>query len=390
MKIAILTQPLHTNYGGILQAYAVQKILRNMGHDVVTLDARCKPRKKLSPFVQFRTFVATMIRWLLGRIQIKDIFWPCNNNLRNRMLIQASMNTFISKILKLSPIIQTDDDIKKYVKKQGFDAFIVGSDQVWRPIYSPNIGWFFLNFLTEESRVRRIAFSASFGTSDWEFSKELTDYLKPFAKKFDAISVRETSGVDLCKKYLDVQAIQVLDPTMMLTVEDYAKLVSMDKSNTQSVKSFILSYVLDDAENKQKMIEDISKILQYPILSFSERGSYGPYASKRKALKHAPKPVAQWLRGFQEAECVVTDSFHGTVFSILHHRPFVVVANNGRGIARIETLLRTFGLEERLVESLTNCDREWLLSGIYWDNVDIILNKKREFFKDFIDMSLNN
>lgn len=390
MKIAILTQPLHTNYGGILQAYAVQKILRDMGHDVVTLDARCKPRKKLSPFVQFRTFVATMIRWLLGRIQIKDIFWPCNNSLRNRMLIQASMNAFISKILKLSPIIQTDDDIKKYVEEQGFDAFVVGSDQVWRPIYSPNIGWFFLNFLAEESRVRRIAFSASFGTSDWEFSKELTDYLKPFAKKFDAISVRETSGVDLCKKYLDVQAIQVLDPTMMLTVEDYVKLVNMDKSNTQSVDNFIFSYVLDDDENKQKMIEDISKILQYPILSFSERGSYGPYASKRKALKQAPKPVAQWLRGFQEAECVVTDSFHGTVFSILHHRPFVVVANNGRGIARIETLLRTFGLEERLVESTTDFEKEWLLSGIYWDNVDVILNKKREYFKDFIDMSLNN
>lgn len=390
MKIAILTLPLHTNYGGILQAYAVQKILRDRGHNVVTLDTRCKVRKNLPLFVQFRSFAATVIRYLLGRIQIKDIVWPCSNNLRNRRLIQASMRTFIDKILNLSPIIQTDDDIKKYVEKQGFDVFIVGSDQVWRPMYTPNIGWFFLNFLTEESRAKRIAFSASFGTSDWEFSKELTDSMKPFAKKFDAISVRETSGVDLCKNYLDVQAIQVLDPTMMLTVEDYAKLVSMDKQNTQSVKSFILSYVLDDAGDKQKMIEGISKILQYPILSFNERGSYGPYASKRNALKQAPKPVAQWLRGFQEAECVVTDSFHGTVFSILHHRPFVVVANNGRGIARIETLLRTFGLEERLVKSTTDFDKEWLLSGIYWDNVDVILNKKREYFKDFIDMSLNN
>lgn len=390
MKIAILTQPLYTNYGGILQAYAVQKILRDKGHDVVTLDTQGKVQEPLSLFMQFRCFAATMFGYLLGRVEKKYIFWPCNNNLRNRLLIRVSMRAFISKILKLSPVIQTDDDIKKYVGEQGFDAFVVGSDQVWRPMYSPNIGWFFLNFLPEQSKVKRIAFSASFGTSDWEFSKELTNYLKPLAKKFDAISVRETSGVDLCKNYLGVQAIQVLDPTMMLTIQDYAKLVNMDKQNTQSMKGFIFSYVLDTARGKQKVVESISKTLHYPVLSFNTKGFYGPYASRQYALKHAPKPVAQWLRGFQEAEFVVTDSFHGTVFSILHHKPFVVLTNNARGTARIETLLRTFALEGRLVESVTDCNKEWLLDGIYWDSVDMILNTKRELFRDFIDTYFNS
>lgn len=393
MKIAILTQPLHINYGGILQAFAVQKILKDMGHEVITLDIPCKDAEsKISLYVRIKLFIATLLLFLLNRLKAQNIVWPYNTRKRNRKLINHSMRFFINRIIKLSPVIDTESNLKRYIKEKNVDVCVVGSDQVWRPMYSPNINWYFLNFLPDDANIKRIALSASFGTSDWEFSEELTDYLRPFAKKFDAISVREMSGVGLCQKYLDVTAIQLIDPTMMLTPNDYAELVNMDRHNTYSMQGSIFSYVLEETEEKQMLIDCVSGILQLSVQTLKiENNKYGPYASRKKVLKHIPQPVSQWLRGFQETEFVVTDSFHGTVFSILHHRPFVVVANKTRGLARIETLLNIFDLEDRLIEeTTTNCSKEWLLGGIQWDKVDVILKEKREIFKSFIDSTLNN
>lgn len=392
MKIAILTQPLHINYGGILQAFAVQKILKDMGHEVITLDIPWKDAEsKISLYVRIKLFIATLLLFLLNRLKAQDIVWPYNTRKRNRKLINYSMRSFINRIINLSPVIDTERSLKRYIKEKNIDVCVVGSDQVWRPMYSPNINWYFLNFLLDDANIKRIALSASFGTSDWEFSEELTDYLRPFAKKFDAISVREMSGVGLCQKYLDVTAIQLIDPTMMLTPKDYAELVNMDRHNTYSMQGSFFSYVLDETEEKQMLINCVSEILHLSVQTLKvENHKYGPYASRKKVLKHIPQPVSQWLRGFQEAEFVVTDSFHGTVFSILHHRPFVVIANKTRGLARIETLLNTFDLKDRLIGTTINCNREWLLNGIQWNNVDVILGEKRELFKRFIDTALKN
>lgn len=391
MKIAILTQPLHTNYGGILQAYAVQKILRDRGHDVVTLDIPLKEERTNDSFyMQMRLFVVTLASFLLCRIKINNIEWPYNTKKRNKKLIRHSMRSFISRIIRLSPTIETKETLDEYIREQHFDAYIVGSDQVWRPLYSPHIGWFFLDFLPDRFRGKRIALSASFGTSEWEFSNEQTEYLKSFAQKFAAVSVREKSGVDLCKKYFDVFAKQVLDPTMMLTIGDYKKLVKLDKHHTYSMRGSIFSYVLDTSNEARIVTDRISTILGLSVQYLNARSDvYGPYTNKKRIVKYFPMPVSQWLRGFQETDFVVTDSFHGTVFSILHHKPFVVIANETRGLARIETLLKTFNLEGRLICSDANYNREWLLNGIHWDKVDLSLKVRREEFMDFIKTVLD-
>lgn len=388
MKIAILTQPLHTNYGGILQAYAVQKMLSDRGHEVVTLDIQHKDIK-ISLYAQIRLFVTTLLLFLIKRIKSKDIIWPYNTKKRNRKLVIASFRNFVNRIIRLSPEIRTEEVLMKYIKEADFDAYVVGSDQVWRPRYSPHIYWFFLDFLSDDFKGKRIAFSASFGTSEWEYSKEQTEYLRPFVKRFDAISVREQSGVDLCKTYFDIPAIQVLDPTMMLTPKDYAELVNLDKHHTYSMEGTIFSYVLDDTNEIRTIVDGISATLGFSVQQLGIHNyDYSPYTSVKQIAKYLPKPISQWLRCFQETEFVVTDSFHGTVFSILHHKPFVVVANPMRGFARIETLLNMFGLNDRLVNSAAEHSRDWLLHGIQWDRVDSVLTKKREEFLTFIDVAL--
>ena len=103
-----------------------------------------------------------------------------------------------------------------------YDAYVVGSDQVWRPNYNPFMKAMFLG-ITEREDVKRIAYAASFGTSKWEFSPQMTSECAVLAKKFDMITVREKSGVDLCREYFGVEATWVLDPTMLLNREDYEK-----------------------------------------------------------------------------------------------------------------------------------------------------------------------
>lgn len=392
MKIGILTQPLHTNYGGILQAYAVQKLLRDRGHDVITLDTSVKRvALKMSFSQQLYRFMVSTGKFLLGRISHDRIEWPYNTQLKNVNLIHMTMRNFYEQIISLSPAIQSDDEMHSYIMDQHFDAFVVGSDQVWRPRYSPNIGWFFLDFLSPDDKVKRYALSASFGTSEWEFTSEERAYILPLVRLFDAISVRELSGVELCQKYLCVDAKQILDPTMMLQPSDYARIVEMDLNNTYSMKGTIFAYMLDCAAEKKNVIERLATVLQAPIKSLSTIGTYGPfpygpYASEKTALKLGTQSLAQWLRAFQEAELVVTDSFHGTVFSILHHRPFVVLANHNRGLARIETLLQTFGLEERLVNTTQECSIDWLIKNIDWNDVDAVLEQKRQSFIEFLKL----
>lgn len=385
MRIAILTQPLYTNYGGILQAYAVQKILKDRGHDVETIDIKIiAPQKKESVLKQLRTFVSTALYFIIGKSKVSNIQWPFNNYYKNYAEIGKTMMPFIRKIIDMSPQLSSKQDFLDYVSTNKYDAYVVGSDQVWRPMYSPNIGWFFLDFLSSKSSAKRISISASLGTDNWEFTEEQTMKFKDLVHRFDAISVREISGVKLFKQYFDVDATLLIDPTMMLTPLDYTNVIKKDEANTISVKGKIFSYLLDSSDFKKQVLTDLHDKTKKPIYSLNNRGEFGPYVSVKTALKHGPKPVAQWLRCFQEADFVVTDSFHGTVFSILHHRQFFVVANKTRGISRIENLLKSFGLEDRLIDNLGSMSNGSLLKSPDWDAIDKKLSLEREKFAEFL------
>ena len=383
MKIAIITLPLHTNYGGILQAYAVQKVLCDMGHDVETISL-AKREKTTSE--QLALFVKSFIAILIGKNKFSDIYWPFNTRNKNKKL-RADSLSFYSKYLKMSRPLITSSDIREYCKQEHFNTFIVGSDQVWRPNYGDGIGKFFLDFLDGNS-VKRISLAASFGTSEWEFTSEQTERCAALAKKFDAISVREEVGVELCRKYLNVDATCIIDPTMLLTPADYKELVCKCQQ-THNVKNKIFCYVLDKSKEKDNAISEVLQFLNMDVDSIEAEPKLPPYASIKTALKDPPKPVEQWIRSFEEACFVITDSFHGTVFSILHHRPFIVLANKGRGVSRIETLLSTFGLTERLITKDKQInDVNWLLNGIDWGRVDNLLNEKRNEANQFITNAL--
>ncbi len=335
MKLAIVTLPLHTNYGGILQAYALQTILTRLGHQVEMLQIE-RPRKlsyRRMPLVYVKRFVKKFILRRPGIYLLEEQWW----NQKGVSAIREYLNKYLH--LRLLHSI-------KELNMTDYDGYIVGSDQVWRKPYfcysmCTSICDAFLDF-AKKWPVKRIVYAASFGTDTWEYTDEETLQCRSLSQLFDVITVREASAVELCKQKLMLDATHVLDPTMLLTADDYQKL--FERSKTPKSEGNMFCYILDLGPKKQELIDNI--VCERGLKPFYIK-SIGSQVKENAELVQSP--IEQWLRAFYDSEFVVTDSFHGCVFCILFRKQFVVYGNAFRGMARFNSLLSVFGLEERLV-----------------------------------------
>lgn len=366
MKIGIITLPLHTNYGGILQAYALQTVLERMGHEVEILE---EPHeyKRASP----KRYIRRVLKKCIGK--------------RSVINYEGFMRKWQPKVA-----IDIDEFIKTYIHRRivkyntmregEYDAFVVGSDQVWRPSYNQHLEQAFLNFTENWKNVKRIAYAASFGVDNWEFTKEQTEECKRLVQKFDFVSVREDTAVNLCKEHLWIEATHVLDPTLLLSADDYQKLIEGLKI---SDTPYVFSYLLDESEEKKDILEDISKRLNLPVRKIKlEKDISKIPMSKLKSFTYPS--IQEWLASFAQADFVVTDSFHGTVFSIIFNKPFVVLPNKGRGMTRFMSLLKKIGLEERIIENSAVCLNIFNVCANNKDTIKKMREKDLELLSEYL------
>lgn len=373
MRIGVLTLPLHSNYGGILQAYALTSVLKEMEHEVVVIN---KPQYRyISPYFKYIIYVWRLFQKFILRKPNIYVFREEYYNHLQELNSYTLVNTtrFVEKYIPTRAI-------KRFVElNQGdFDAIVVGSDQIWRPMFiddplCANVEDAFLGF-ARRWPIKRIAYAASFGVEKWEYTPEQTLDIKPLAQLFDAISVREASGVDLCKVHLGVAAQHVLDPTMLLTSAEYDEFAQ----NGTCPQGKILYYILDENEQKCAIAIQIQSLLSCDI--------YNVQASNGVSVQ---PPVENWLRAFAESKYVITDSFHACVFSILYHKPFVVLRNELRGNDRINSLLEMFHLESRIVVPNKTDIESLVIQPIDYMAVDGILKSKREEAKAFLKLNLS-
>ncbi len=360
MKIAILTQPLKTNYGGILQCYALKTVLERMGHNVTVLNRRYPGPGSRLILMRFGSLAKCVVRkCLFGR---KDIAlmnpWSEDYNTHKQSEDEkkgsAEILRFIRENIPLSKPLRSTGELAKYVASNGFDCILVGSDQVWRECYSPCIEDFFLGFLPEEDKHLKITYAASFGTADEPISSGHIDDCVRLARRFSAISVREESGVQIMKNDFGLDAKLLLDPTLLLSAEDYGK-VSGTAGNCG-----LASYVLDENEMKDSILEEAGKALNL------RQTKLRIVAGHPDAETVSTPSVERWLASIAGADFVITDSFHGCVFSIINRKPFIAIANRDRGLERFTSLLGTFGLTDRLIFSKEDFEarKERLLSPI--------------------------
>ncbi len=375
MKIGIYTLPLHGNYGGNLQAYALMKVLRDMGHEPWLINRRGKQisKSRIAPELAkqlIKKFVLRRPGITIGAGIFND---------KDRQRIERHARRFIAtEIQPQTKPFKSARQLRSEIRHYNFDAIIVGSDQVWRPRYAPDIKESFLAFLRPADGIRRISYAPSFGTHEWEYSAKQQATCSELLKSFDAVSVREASAVDLCRDRLGVAASHVIDPTMLLGAEDYGNLLSKHPLTGRASRQRLLVYVLDEDPSKRQAIDFISDALNLEITRANAIASDGTAA-----------PVEEWLTGFRDSEFVVTDSFHACVFAILFRKPFIAYGNARRGLARFESLLAMFSLGDRLVSSPEQVTYQLVKSDINWSHVNSVLEELRFRARAFLTSALS-
>lgn len=357
MNIAIVTQPIKSNYGGVLQNYALQHVLRQLGHNPITLDYRDS-----SPL------------WFYIGQTIKTILLAPFPSKRRK--ITPYRNVFIRSPLIMDfvhkNITLTKEEMLSYKRsaltKYDIEAIVVGSDQVWRPMYNPGCLYdTFLGF-AHGLNIKKLAYAASFGVDNWEFTLEQTKRCGELVRDFDAVSVREASGKELCKSYLSVDAVEVLDPTLLLNADDYKAVCSQVPT---AKNDYLCAYILDWNEEKLSVVKTFAKSLCCELKLFS-------------AHTQLELSVEEWLAMFRDAKFVITDSFHGSVFSIIFHKPFYSLVNSDRGASRFHSLLGKFGLSSRIITSLPEKENP----NINWSDVEAKRIQWKTISIDYINQHL--
>ena len=356
MRIGILTLPLHTNYGGILQAYALQTVLERRGQEVEIIDG-----------IKFKTRgFRPLIKYWIAKILVPLKLWKILDIFKMSIYAKTYYtNQFIKKYIHVKQFQNIDS-----LTEQAVDAIVVGSDQVWRAEFfgEKKFDKAFLSF-TKGWKIKRIAYAASFGSDEWEVGPEMTSKCKEAVSHFDAVSVREKSGIIICKNKLNVKAVQLIDPTLLLKSDDYDALLANRKAE---YIPFIMSYIIDSDDTKSEICCKLSTILNMPIVSANSRVEDTSGQNFSLAEQIQP-PVEDWLNKIRNADFVITDSFHACLFSIVYQKQFYVTGNQYRGMARFQSILEMLGLQDRLIYDLNMIDCN---NRIDYSKVNSILKNK--------------
>ena len=365
MKIGIFTHPLDYNYGCLLQAYALQITLKKLGHEVVTLNRFTDTSK---PFSKHFYDWAYRIYSKYVRGRKVSVLWNPFLSAKEFEILCKKTSLFVNRNISNTGIVY-DRDLPLVDAKYLFDAYVVGSDQVWLPHFCPSS---FLDFVNR-SGVKKEFYAASAGKQSFANSAEKTARCRELVKSFSGVSVRETRLIQIAKDYLGVDAVLVLDPTLLLDASDYLNACI----ETTSDEPVLFTYILDKTDDKKKIVETVNKELHLNVVSGTVEQDYKKGCGMRIEDYVYPS-VDHWILNLNRSNYVVTDSFHGTCMSIIFRKPFVVIGNVERGLERIKSLLQLFGLENRLVANSDDLKAFDFSRQIDYDKVYQILQEQRE------------
>ena len=332
MKIGILTWLHNGNYGSILQAYALQKALRNQGYQTENIDYAPSTVKKVENLIKNKNSLKLFLEKWDAYCAKKVAGSP-----RELSEKQKKFDDFRENYINITRRYSSPKEVATIDGE--FDAYICGSDQIWSPVLLNPV--FYFDFLSDTER--KIAYACSFGVSSIKGKKatKITNYLN----RFDYISVRESSGCEIVKNLTGKVVPVMPDPTLLLQRTDWDK---VSKYNL-NLNKYIFCYFLSWNEDYWKYVENVSQQLGYQIVIVPSVKQ--TYQVDAKILKNIGPE--EWVGLVKNASYVITDSFHGTVFSIIYNKPFTVLKrfsdDNPRSQnSRIYTLLEHYNLTNRL------------------------------------------
>ena len=428
MKVAIFTLPLVNNYGGILQAYALQRALESYGFEAPVVNLKIRQRG---------LFSRDYLKFLLAKL---IYFKKYKNAEFSTLRYYADTQRFIAQNIETTREIYSPAALKRLFEQEKFGACVLGSDQVFNPPYFDAFeNDFSLGFAPQG--CIKIAYAASFGGESFKGARDL-ELHKANLAKFKAISVRERNATALCESVFGISgAAFVLDPTLLAGRGVFEKFISpagaassvklgavelaqgsganraeagrmQDLAKTGGVqnvakagaaqnlngaaadiadtafsaqdacenaafatnaaqKGQIFAYILDQNGRKSEILKSVS-----------EREGLGVREVNDKANRVS---IEEWLSLIAGAQLVITDSFHGCAFSILFNKPFFAFINENRGSSRFYSLFESFELQDRVIKSASDVA---LSKQVDWARVNEILSRRREASREFLISNL--
>ena len=386
-KVGIVSCYFKNNYGSMLQAYATKKVLDNSGIDneTINIDGNQDFKKGKRKYYISQVTNFNFIKSKLGMIKMK-LDTKVNKQLGKNVAIRNKKYKEFRKEFNLSRSSNTYKDLTDLAKERYSDV-IVGSDQLWLPV-NVVADYYTLNWVPDE--INKISYSTSFGVSS--VPKKYDGLYEHFLKRINCLSVREDTGVKLIKEISDLDAKLVCDPTILLTKEEWDEVAV---NNRIIDEKYILCYFLGSNIEHRKFAERLKEKTGYKIVSLNHADEYVKYSDK--FCDYDPYDIGpkEWINLVKNAEYVCTDSFHGTVFSLIFNRPFFNFRrysskSKGSTNSRLDSLLKIVEVKnERILTGLEDVDevvkykidfkkvnknldkfrkesKEWLLKSITW------------------------
>lgn len=327
MKVGIITFHRALNYGALLQTFALRYSLSKLGADAQVLDYRNSIMEDMYfyPSLSQRANLKDKLKFLIqGKSELKR---------------RAKFEEYRNSYLNLSGVLHTKEDMMLISNE--YDKFITGSDQVWNYGAHDFDKNYFLQFVNESNK--KYSYAASFGISylPSEYKEEYKKYLNDFAM----CSVRENQGLDILSSLGIVNQRIDLDPTMLLTKEDWQAYLN---TSVKTKHKYIFAYYFELTDTLRSYIEKLAKKTGYMVV-FVGNPLKSPFHCKCKRLKTAD-PI-DFVNAISNAEYVVTNSFHGTAFSIIFNKKFYVelLKTDSKVNSRIENILQTFSSKKQII-----------------------------------------
>lgn len=347
MKVSIITYHDEDNYGATLQAYATYRAIRELGHNPEIINLHMAHKDSLPTKIVFA---------------LKRYRFNCFR--KKYMPNKTRLYTSVSQLREEPPIS---------------DVYLVGSDQTWNPIISKEYALaYFLDFGKENQK--RISYASSFGQSIWEdsvYAKK--EVVKRLLSRFSTILVREDKAVEMCKNEFGFEAKQVVDPVLLFP--SYPELTG----DIQQTNDIVVYKILNDSQFYKRAV-DLGILLDCTVRSVGSM-------RRPKGVKSSyPEIIEKWISNIASAKYVFTDSFHGTVLSLLYHKQFVIYVGDKRKMSRITSLLGILGLTDRIFSNEDNINSiaEKLSFPIDYSHVDEVLNNQRALSFELLNNAIGN
>lgn len=361
------------NYGSILQAYALAKVMNtfdSVEYEIINQYGPLASAGGLLSRMKGKRPKA-LVSKLVGKYLNKD----------QRKRVEA-LERFVNGELPLSDGVYNATTIGD--ANEVYDAFVCGSDQIWNFAFGNPNPMYWLGFADEGKK--KIAYAPSIGVSS------LTDAQKNFVfeklRSFDAVSCREQSGTDLINSVIGDRCVTVLDPTLLVRSESWSKLADESSaSNCRIAHGYVFAYILVGNEDQKRYIEQFAHSKGLSVVCFPrlEPERADPYDSRFGDLRIFDANPADFIRLIRDADYVFTDSFHSTVFSILFHREFYVLQKFGAAqSSRLDNIMRLMGTGNRRIDPQHADSQIEAMEPIDWEKVDDLLHFQRELSMDYL------